>query len=78
MTVSSPCNIGMNLSPRIISDWFSGRNRHNTFILHSALASAIVGKKMNEDVKEDEFIFEKTANKIFPVQPFPVNHLDAG
>lgn len=43
MTVSSPWNIGINLSPRIISDWLSGRNRHNTLILHSALVSAIVG-----------------------------------
>lgn len=34
--------MGMNLSPRVISDLFSGRNRHSTLMLHSAFASAIV------------------------------------
>lgn len=40
-TVSSPWNLGMNWSPRTISDWFRGRKRHSTFMLHSAGASAI-------------------------------------
>lgn len=43
-TVSSPWKIGMNLSPRRISDWFIGRKRHSTLILHSAFESAIVQK----------------------------------
>lgn len=40
-TVSSPWNLGRNWSPRKISDWFRGRKRHSTFMLHSAGASAI-------------------------------------
>lgn len=35
-TVSSPLNLGMNLSPRRISASLSGRNRHITLMLHSA------------------------------------------
>lgn len=40
-TVSSPWNFGRNRSPRKISDWFRGRKRHSTFMLHSAGTSAI-------------------------------------
>lgn len=40
-TVSSPWNLGINWSPRTISDWFRGRKRHSTFMLHSAGTSAI-------------------------------------
>lgn len=40
-TESSPWNLGRNWSPRKISDWFSGRKRHSTFMLHSAGTSAI-------------------------------------
>lgn len=40
-TVSSPWNLGRNWSPRKISDWFRGRKRHSTFMLHSAGTSAI-------------------------------------
>lgn len=40
-TVSSDWNLGMNWSPRRISDWLRGRKRHNTFMLHSAGISAI-------------------------------------
>lgn len=35
-TVSSPLNLGMNLSPRRISASLRGRNRHITLMLHSA------------------------------------------
>lgn len=42
MTVSVPWNLGMNLSPRRFSDWFKGRKRHNTLMLHSELTSAIL------------------------------------
>lgn len=40
-TESSPWNLGRNWSPRTISDWFRGRKRHSTFMLHSAGTSAI-------------------------------------
>lgn len=42
-TVSSPLNLGMNLSPRRISASLRGRNRHITLMLHSA-GSAISGR----------------------------------
>lgn len=40
-TVSSPWNLGMNWSPRTISDWLRGRKRQSTLMLHSAGTSAI-------------------------------------
>lgn len=40
-TVSSPWNLGINWSPRKISDWLRGRKRHSTFMLHSAGTSAM-------------------------------------
>lgn len=40
-TLSSPWNLGRKRSPRKTSDWFRGRKRHSTFILHSAGTSAI-------------------------------------
>lgn len=40
-TVSSPWNLGMNWSPRKISDWLRGRKRHSTLMLHSAGTSAM-------------------------------------
>lgn len=49
-TVSSPLNLGMNLSPRRISASLRGRNRHITLMLHSA-GSAISGpdRRRSED-----------------------------
>lgn len=41
VTVSSDWNLGINWSPRTISDWLRGRKRHSTFMLHSAGTSAI-------------------------------------
>lgn len=46
-TVSSPLNLGMNLSPRRISASLRGRNRHITLMLHSA-GSAISGRGRRE------------------------------
>lgn len=46
-TVSSPLNLGMNLSPRRISASLRGRNRHITLMLHSA-GSAISGSGRRE------------------------------
>lgn len=71
MTVSSPWNSGMNLSPRIISDLFNGRKRHSTLILHSALASAIVRGKTVGALSKDKEKFLKTLKNRFSVQPFP-------
>lgn len=42
ITVSSSLNLGMYLSPLVISDSFSGLNRHITFTPYSAAASAMV------------------------------------
>ena len=42
-TVSSPLNLGMNLSPRRISASFRGRNRHITLMLHSAGSAISAG-----------------------------------
>lgn len=57
LTVSSSWNEGMNLSPRIISDWFRGRKRHSTLMLHSALTSAIVRKKSDVPQKRQMGFF---------------------
>lgn len=58
----------MNLSPRVISDLFSGRKRHNTLILHSALVSAIVATTVDALPKDEECL--KKRGEI-PLQPFP-------
>lgn len=42
-TVSSPLNLGMNLSPRRISASLRGRNRHITLMLHSAGSAISAG-----------------------------------
>lgn len=42
-TVSSPLNLGMNLSPRRISASLRGRNRHITLMLHSAGSAIAAG-----------------------------------
>lgn len=41
VTVSSPWNLGINRSPRKISDWLRGRKRQSTLMLHSAGMSAM-------------------------------------
>lgn len=42
-TVSSPLNLGMNLSPRRISASLRGRNLHITLMLHSAGSAIAAG-----------------------------------
>lgn len=44
-TVSSPLNLGMNLSPRRISASLRGRNRHITLMLHSAGSAISTGRR---------------------------------
>lgn len=44
-TVSSPLNLGMNLSPRRISASLRGRNRHITLMLHSAGSAISAGRR---------------------------------
>lgn len=47
-TVSSPLNLGMNLSPRRISASLRGRNRHITLMLHSAGSAISAGGREGE------------------------------
>lgn len=52
MTVSSPWNVGRNLSPRRISAWFRGRKRHSTLMLHSEIGSVILENCAGTDLRE--------------------------